>query len=88
MEQNSAKKEGDLARYMQIFQKFFPEISVPLDFSPGIFGLTVDISGIQQFSHFGQLFQKNVSHCFSLFEISERLGKCAISALMMGLITA
>jgi len=34
-----SEKEDNLVRYTQIFENFFLEISVPVDFHLGIFGI-------------------------------------------------
>ena len=52
-------KEDNLARYTQIFQKFFPGVCFPFNFASGIsgiFGWTVRISEIQQLRNFWKLF--------------------------------
>ena len=50
-----SEKEDNLVRYTQIFENFFLEISVPVDFHLGIFGIfgwMVRFSEIQQFPDF------------------------------------
>ena len=65
-------------RYTQIFEHTFLEISVPLDFHPGIsriFGSMVHFSKIQQFPDFPELFPRNYGTICPRFENFGNFGR-------------
>ena len=68
-----SRKEDNLRRYTEIFGNFLPEISVPFDFPPELFGWIVCFSEIQQFPDFLETVKGNCPYHFvpvlNFFEI-------------------
>ena len=69
------QKQGNLARYTQIFEIFFPELFFPFNFAAGkskIFGWMAPNSEIQQFPEFLKTFPGNLCTICRRFQILER----------------
>ena len=71
------QKQGNRARYTQIFEIFFSEVFFPFNFAPGksrIFGWMPPNSEIQQFPEFLETFRGNFCTICRRFQILESFG--------------